>query len=109
MTAFPTAFPELNIVLNELLRVLQGVLESDLVGLHLVGSFAVGDADFFSDCDFIAVIRQTPGQIRKLPCGPCIPTFPRAHINLEGTYAPVGELQTLDTLDQPWLFVDRGC
>ena len=107
-----TAFPELDLVLDDFLASLQRILGTDLVGFYLVGSFAVGDADFFSDCDFMAVIRQTstPDQevaLRALHAD--IPTRPgHWNINLEGSYAPLADLQTLDRLDQPWLYVDRG-
>jgi hypothetical protein len=41
----PTQFPELNGLL---------ILEDNFVGGYLVGSFALGDADIHSDCDFIS-------------------------------------------------------
>src|SRR5438270_18811 len=28
--------------------------------------------------------------------------------NLEGSYAPRADLETLDALDRPWLYLDRG-
>jgi len=107
-----TAFPELDLILEDFLASLQHILETDLVGFYLVGSFAVGDAAFFSDCDFMAVVRQTPTPDQEAALRARhadIPTRPgHWNINLEGTYAPVDDLRTLATLDQPWLFVDRG-
>lgn len=53
-----TAYPELDVVLADLHCSTRGILGGDLVGLNLVGSFAVGDADLHSDCDVIAVLRR---------------------------------------------------
>lgn len=57
MTAV-TPFPDLNQVLEELLQCVRGILGETLLGLYLQGSFAVGDFDRHSDCDFIAVIAD---------------------------------------------------
>lgn len=44
-----TGFPELDDVLDRLAAAAAEVLGPELVGVYLVGSFAVGDADEHSD------------------------------------------------------------
>lgn len=50
-----TPYPDLNTVLKKLVDSVQEVLGDNLVGAYLQGSFAVGDFDVHSDCDFIMV------------------------------------------------------
>ena len=58
----PTAFPELNAVLLELITALQAALDEDFLGAYLQGSFAVGDYDQHSDVDFAIVTeKELPG------------------------------------------------
>ena len=108
----PTAFPELNRLLLNLVARVESILEDNFVGAYLTGSFALEAADLHSDCDFLVVIadRLTPAQegaLRELHDE--IPTRSGywAH-NLEGSYAPRADLETPAGLDQPWLYVDRG-
>jgi hypothetical protein len=88
------------------------VLGDDLVGIYLTGSFALGGGDAASDCDFLVVKDGTLSgdeerALRELHEE--IPTWPGYWAsNLEGSYAPRGDLETLDTSGRPWLFVDRG-
>jgi Nucleotidyltransferase domain len=51
----PTRYADLNRVLAEFVAGLQTVLGLNLYGAYLQGSFAVGDADEYSDVDFIVV------------------------------------------------------
>ena len=51
----PTRFPELNAVLAELVDGARRVLEENFCAAYLHGSFATGDADEFSDVDFVIV------------------------------------------------------
>ena len=108
----PTQFAELNEVLGRLLDGARRGLEDNFVGAYLVGSFALGDADIHSDCDFIVATGESipPAQeaaIRRLHEG-----FPTGdgHWNhhLEGSYAPIDDLRGLDALERDWLFVDHG-
>ena len=55
---FPTPFSELNQVLSEFVSKLQVILERQLIGAYLQGSFAVGDFDEHSDVDFIIAIED---------------------------------------------------
>jgi predicted nucleotidyltransferase len=51
----PTSFPEVNAILQELLKSIQSVLEAHFVGMYLEGSLANGDFDKDSDVDFVVV------------------------------------------------------
>ena len=108
----PTVFPELNELLEELVARVESVLGANLVGVYLVGGFALGAGDLQSDCDFIVVIEQrvTAEQERQLrEFHDEIPTrsghWPH---DLEGSYAPRADLETLAALDRQWLYVNRG-
>ena len=110
--AGPTAFPELNALLDEFVARLRSILGNDLVGVYLVGSFALGGGDVASDCDFLVVTEGRVGgeqerAIRELHGE--IPTRDGYwEHNLEGSYAPKADLETLEALGRAWLFVNRG-
>jgi predicted nucleotidyltransferase len=108
----PTVFPELNELLGELVARVESILGDNFVGAYLTGSFALGAADIHSDCDFLVVTedRVTAEQEQALrELHDEIPTrsghWPH---DLEGSYAPRAELETLAALDSRWLYVDRG-
>ena len=63
-----TPYPELNTVLRELVDGVQRILCDNFVGFYLQGSFAVGDFDEHSDCDFAIVMNEEPSdsQLRDL-------------------------------------------
>lgn len=88
------------------------MLGDDLVGIYLTGSFALGGGDAASDCDFLVVVDgalsgDEERALRELHEE--IPSWPGYWAsNLEGSYAPRGDLETLGTLGRPWLYVDRG-
>ncbi len=51
----PTPYPDVNVVLFELLSDVQTILERDLVGMYLFGSLASGGFDQYSDIDVVVV------------------------------------------------------
>jgi predicted nucleotidyltransferase len=108
----PTVFPELNELLRELVARVESILGDNFVGAYLIGSFALGAADLHSDCDFLVVTqdRVTAEQERALrELHDEIPTRSGHWTHdLEGSYAPRAELETLAALDEEWLYVDRG-
>ena len=55
---YPTVYPELNAVLEELVTSVRTILAENFCGAYLQGSFAVGDADVHSDVDFIVVTED---------------------------------------------------
>jgi hypothetical protein len=104
----PTPFSDLNAVLGVLLDGVRERLGDNLIGLYLQGSFAVGDADMMSDCDFIAVVRRdlTAAEITALNQLhesihdlPIVPWRQR----LEGSYAPAEIIRrfSLEPRDPP--------
>jgi predicted nucleotidyltransferase len=108
----PTVFPDLNELLDELVARVRAILGDDLVGAYLTGSFALGAGDVHSDCDFLFVTgrRVTAAQERELRAlHDELPTRPGhwPH-DLEGSYAPRADLETMAALDREWLYVDRG-
>lgn len=54
----PTPYPELNRVLETMVRRIRDELGGNFIGAYLQGSFAVGDFDDNSDVDFIVVLRE---------------------------------------------------
>jgi hypothetical protein len=110
--AVPIPFPELTTLLDDHVLTVQAILGRDLIGFYIVGSFAVGDADLSSDCDFIAAVRDPPSSRQEDDLRALHRDIPsRSGLwpkNLEGSYAPLDDLRTLDALGRPWLYVDRG-
>ncbi len=107
-----TQFADLNDLLARFVARVSSILGPKLVGMYLTGSFALGGGDAASDCDFLAVTegslrRQEESGLRRLH--EKIPSWPSYWgYNLEGSYAPKGDLKTLAALGQPWLYVNRG-
>ncbi|HEY7347801.1 MAG TPA: aminoglycoside adenylyltransferase domain-containing protein [Ktedonobacterales bacterium] len=58
MESIPTPYPDLNVVLQNLVESVQLALGQKFMGAYLQGSFAVGDFDEHSDVDFIIVITD---------------------------------------------------
>lgn len=112
INSHPTKFDDLNEVLIDLTQNVAKILGDNFVGLYLVGSFALGDADGHSDCDFIVAINHqlTDAQeeaIRKLHDE--IPTRPGHWTHdLEGSYALLSDLDTNNSIGRNWLFIDHG-
>ena len=80
--------------------------------MYLVGSFALGDADDQSDCDFLVVVREPPDDeqqraLRELWAE--LPTRPGKWTHdLEGSYAVLDDLADAGRVGRPWFFVDHG-
>jgi predicted nucleotidyltransferase len=108
----PTQFAELNELLGQMVMEVRRILGEHFVGAYLQGSFALCDADMYSDCDFLVVTRRalTPAQeegLRELHAD--IRTRPGFWVHhLEGSYAPQDELRSLSGLGKKWLFIDQG-
>lgn len=107
-----TPFPELNAVLAEFAETVRTILGGTYVGTYLQGSFALGGGDAESDADFVVVTTVPPAgdaeaALRRLHAE--IPDRPGIwNRNLEGSYAPLGDLLDNARVGLPWLFVDRG-
>lgn len=107
-----TPFPDLDAVLAELAGRAAAILGADFVGAYLQGSFAVGDADRHSDCDFLIPVRRPPTGDQEAALRAMHDEFPTRPDywarRLEGSYPVLSELRTLDGLGRPWLYVDNG-
>jgi predicted nucleotidyltransferase len=112
MNAAATRFLELNAVLVELAERAMAILGDNFVGAYLQGSFAVGDADLASDCDFLIPVHgpiqpTQEGALRALHR-----EFPARDDywakRLEGSYPDKEELRMLAGLGKEWLYIDNG-
>jgi predicted nucleotidyltransferase len=110
--AEPTQFPELNELLRRFVVRVETILGGDLLGIYLTGSFALGRGDAASDCDFLVAVEhalsgEQEQELRRLHDE--VLGWPGYWAsNLEGSYAPKPDLETLAALGRPWLYVDRG-
>lgn len=89
----PTPYADLNAVLAHLVEGAQRLLGDNFVGAYLQGSFAVGDATEFSDCDFIVVTRRdlSPDELSPFQAfHAAIHDLPQTYWRtaLEGSYVP---------------------
>jgi predicted nucleotidyltransferase len=107
-----TPFPELNELLAEVVSRAQAILDGNFVGAYLTGSFALGAGDAFSDCDFVGIVAEPLSAEEERALRELHDELPTRHgywpHNLEGSYAPRSDLETLAALDRRWLYVDRG-
>lgn len=108
----PTPYPELNMVLHELVARAQQNLADNFIGAYLHGSFAVGDADEHSDVDFlIAVDREITDDQRAALQAMHEAIYDLATPwaqHLEGSYCPRDLLTIDDKLATPLLYLDNG-
>ncbi|TCM49970.1 aminoglycoside adenylyltransferase domain-containing protein [Kribbella sp. VKM Ac-2568] len=108
----PTPYDELNRLLVELTGTAREILGDNFAGAYLQGSFALGDADLQSDCDFLIPVHRPISADQEAALRALhdeIPTregFWTQH--LEGSYPVLGELRTLDGLGRDWLYIDHG-
>jgi predicted nucleotidyltransferase len=54
----PTPYPEVNVIVQELLRNVMSILGTHFIGIYLDGSLASGDFDQDSDIDFVVVTNE---------------------------------------------------
>jgi predicted nucleotidyltransferase len=112
MTDEPTGFPELNEVLRQLVSAAREAVSENFCGAYLQGSFAVGDADVYSDVDFMVVTHDEIGteQTRAIAArhaqvhaGP----IPWAQ-HLEGSYVEKAAVRRVDPTHAGWIYFDNG-
>jgi len=108
----PTPYAELNAVLLELVRSVQGALNNEFVGAYLQGSFAIGDFDQHSDVDFIIAIRNelANDHITALQAMHqwLFDLGPEWAKHLEGSYFPTATLRDYRQGGTPLWYLDHG-
>ncbi|MHB8510238.1 MAG: hypothetical protein ACYDGR_16605, partial [Candidatus Dormibacteria bacterium] len=115
----PTQFPGLNALLVEFTERVRGILGENFVGAYLQGSFAVGDPDLASDCDFLVPVHrpisaEQEARLRALHRelyarqGSDLDELEGWTDHLEGSYPNGDELRTLEGLGRRWLYGDHG-
>ena len=107
-----TPYADLDELLEELVGTWRGILGQNLAGAYVQGSFALGAGDQHSDCDWIVAIHHPPtaSQLTELrTLHDELPTraghWPH---DMEGSYAPIGELASIEALGRAWLFNNHG-
>lgn len=109
---FPTSFPEVNMVLIELLPGVQKILGNHFTGMYLYGSLAYGGFDQDSDVDFIVVtkddIPETLFSNLQVMHRRIASHDSWCATQLEGSYVPLCALQHYDPVHVLHLHIDRG-
>jgi hypothetical protein len=88
--------PALERLLRDLVDGARAALGDDFVGAYLVGSFALGGADEFSDVDFVVVTERVPGAgtVERLQAlHALIHAYGSWAEHLEGSYIPKASLR----------------
>jgi hypothetical protein len=108
----PTDFADLNAVLRELVTGAEAILGDNFCGAYLQGSFAVGDADVYSDVDFVMVTQTEVSPDQEAALRLLHARFPTLDgdwaRHLEGSYVPKAILRRPDPSRKPCLYVDNG-
>jgi hypothetical protein len=108
----PTVYADLNAVLHELVTTTQAILGDNFCGAYLQGSFAVGDADAYSDVDFVVVTHAELSDDQVVALGSMHARFLTHDVDwakhLEGSYFPKAALRRPDPSRTPYLYVDNG-
>jgi len=108
----PTPRNDLNQILLKLISGMRGVLQENLLGIYLGGSFAHGGWDNYSDVDFDVVVDRdlNPDQLAALKvvhASVYIEDFYYAK-HLEGAYFPKDVLGDLARTDERIWYLDNG-
>jgi hypothetical protein len=108
----PTTFPNLDAVLDDLVSSTSAILGENFCGAYLQGSFAVGDADVYSDVDFVIATHGEVIAAQVAELAALHARLPTLDIDwakhLEGSYIPKDALRQLDPSRRPYLYVDNG-
>lgn len=112
MNANPTVYADLNAVLCELAATTRDILADNFCGAYLHGLFAVGDADEYSDVDFLIVTDVQVSAKQEAALRRMHARFPTLGVDwakhLEGSYFPQAVLRRTDPSRRPCLYVDNG-
>ena len=107
-----TPYADLDERIEELLADWRRILGDGLVGAWIQGSFALGAGDLYSDCDWMVATHAplTEEQVAALRGIHDEIATREGHWphDIEGSYAPVDELASIEQLGRRWLFNDHG-
>ncbi|HKJ12866.1 MAG TPA: aminoglycoside adenylyltransferase domain-containing protein [Ornithinimicrobium sp.] len=107
-----TPYPDLDRVLGRLLADWRRILGDNLAGAYVQGSFALGAGDRHSDCDWLVATRAPLDGREVEQLGSLHHEVPSREGEwwgeLEGSYAPLHELVSVEHLGAAWLFNDHG-
>ena len=108
----PTPYPDINVILHELLETIQSILGSRLIGLYLEGSLANGDFDQDSDIDFVVVTDEEVrgdqfSELQKMHDRIATLESPWA-VELEGSYLSQDALRRHDPANNLHPNLERG-
>ncbi len=108
----PTDVTELRAVLDALVQRTTDALPDGLVGVYLVGSFALGAGDAHSDVDFLVITTDPPDEPAEARLRAVHAELPDLDSHwaqhLEGSYVSAAEIRTMDEPAGRWLYVDNG-
>jgi predicted nucleotidyltransferase len=106
-------YPELPMVLEQLIMGVKEILGNNLIGVYLIGSLATGDFDLDSDIDFLVIIndelsdetvQELQNMHREIYTHDCYP----AH-HLEGSYMSLKILNDAESVNKTTLwYLDNG-
>ena len=112
VAAMWTPYPDLDALLADWLAAVRSILGDSFVGAYIQGSFALGAGDRHSDCDWIVACTALPSGDAEAALRALHDELPtRDHpwaLELEGSYADVATLRSIDGMGVPWLFNDHG-
>ena len=108
----PTEFSDLNGVLERLVEGVQRILAEGLTGIYLQGSFALGDADAYSDVDFLVITRDELTQEEFAALDAMHKRLyalesPWAQ-HLEGSYMSESQVRQIEPAPTPVPYLDNG-
>lgn len=108
---YPTPFPELNIVLQNLVVRSSATLKENFFGAYLVGSFAIGDFDEHSDVDFVIVtnneISDSELPLLQAMHAKIFDDGPKWARHLEGSYIPQARLKAQPPPYRDFYYIDN--
>jgi len=107
-----TPYADLDALLQQLLDTWRAILGDNLAGAYVQGSFALGAGDLHSDCDWIVAVHDQPTPEQEAALRALHDELPTREQHwphdMEGSYAPIDELASVDHLGCQWLFNDHG-